>query len=250
METVSFGELEGLLQKLDARLEARQVHALYLGALTSTSFTLGPAHLLDVIFGEEGIPTNAEDDGAPTLRILSGYWNTLAAARERGETHLPPAELPPAPSRIDLKAYAERRNDEIKWFIRGIDAGGDDPIELGPDGNTLLEHVAEATALLTAYAEVLGRHPDAPVDQDEVDKTIAMFAKVDMTIERILGDLMDVTEDIRREAIETFRERQGLPTDDAAPPQATAASVGRNDPCPCGTGKKWKKCCGSPAKVH
>jgi SEC-C motif-containing protein len=24
----------------------------------------------------------------------------------------------------------------------------------------------------------------------------------------------------------------------------TAAKVGRNDPCPCGSGKKYKKCCG------
>lgn len=25
------------------------------------------------------------------------------------------------------------------------------------------------------------------------------------------------------------------------------SSVGRNDPCPCGSGRKWKKCCGAPA---
>ena len=24
------------------------------------------------------------------------------------------------------------------------------------------------------------------------------------------------------------------------------ASIGRNDPCPCGSGKKYKKCCGAP----
>ena len=24
---------------------------------------------------------------------------------------------------------------------------------------------------------------------------------------------------------------------------APAEKVGRNDPCPCGSGKKWKKCC-------
>jgi uncharacterized protein YecA (UPF0149 family) len=32
-----------------------------------------------------------------------------------------------------------------------------------------------------------------------------------------------------------------------APPPAPAADlprVGRNDPCPCGSGKKYKKCCG------
>ena len=26
----------------------------------------------------------------------------------------------------------------------------------------------------------------------------------------------------------------------------TSARVGRNDPCPCGSGKKFKKCCGAP----
>ncbi len=25
---------------------------------------------------------------------------------------------------------------------------------------------------------------------------------------------------------------------------------GRNDPCPCGSGKKYKKCCGDPARLH
>ena len=27
-------------------------------------------------------------------------------------------------------------------------------------------------------------------------------------------------------------------------PQTTEKKVGRNDPCPCGSGKKFKKCCG------
>ncbi len=29
--------------------------------------------------------------------------------------------------------------------------------------------------------------------------------------------------------------------------QAIATKVGRNDPCPCGSGKKYKKCCGAAA---
>ncbi|MCL2105369.1 MAG: SEC-C metal-binding domain-containing protein, partial [Kiritimatiellaeota bacterium] len=29
-----------------------------------------------------------------------------------------------------------------------------------------------------------------------------------------------------------------------AQPSATVKNVGRNDPCPCGSGKKYKKCCG------
>ncbi|WP_245439754.1 SEC-C metal-binding domain-containing protein [Microvirga aerophila] len=27
-------------------------------------------------------------------------------------------------------------------------------------------------------------------------------------------------------------------------PAPTFGKVGRNDPCPCGSGKKYKKCCG------
>ena len=27
-------------------------------------------------------------------------------------------------------------------------------------------------------------------------------------------------------------------------PDGTEMRVGRNDPCPCGSGKKYKKCCG------
>lgn len=26
--------------------------------------------------------------------------------------------------------------------------------------------------------------------------------------------------------------------------------TGRNDPCPCDSGKKWKQCCGAPGAVH
>ena len=29
-----------------------------------------------------------------------------------------------------------------------------------------------------------------------------------------------------------------------------SAPVGRNEPCPCGSGKKYKKCCGSPVEAR
>lgn len=32
--------------------------------------------------------------------------------------------------------------------------------------------------------------------------------------------------------------------------QTLQAKVGRNEPCPCGSGKKFKKCCGAPADLH
>jgi uncharacterized protein len=32
--------------------------------------------------------------------------------------------------------------------------------------------------------------------------------------------------------------------------QRLKAKVGRNEPCPCGSGKKFKKCCGAPSELH
>ena len=32
--------------------------------------------------------------------------------------------------------------------------------------------------------------------------------------------------------------------------QRNEDKVGRNDPCPCGSGKKFKQCCGSPEKLN
>ena len=46
------------------------------------------------------------------------------------------------------------------------------------------------------------------------------------------------------------RIKAGLPAEDEQPlpppvePIHTEKAVGRNDPCPCGSGKKYKKCCG------
>lgn len=44
--------------------------------------------------------------------------------------------------------------------------------------------------------------------------------------------------------------RYGDPDGDLSAPGRPAASsdVGRNDPCPCGSGEKYKKCCGDPAR--
>jgi hypothetical protein len=50
----------------------------------------------------------------------------------------------------------------------------------------------------------------------------------------------DVLRERFRRMREVARRRGSLP----APARAAKAKVGRNDPCPCGSGKKYKRCCG------
>ncbi|MBU0639037.1 MAG: anaerobic sulfatase maturase [Planctomycetes bacterium] len=49
-----------------------------------------------------------------------------------------------------------------------------------------------------------------------------------------------------RELAEQWQQRQNKPAGlpDAVMSAATAPRLGRNDPCPCGSGRKYKRCCG------
>jgi len=51
-------------------------------------------------------------------------------------------------------------------------------------------------------------------------------------------------EEIREEARQEYIMNRGEDVPENAPVRREKAKVGRNDPCPCGSGKKYKKCCG------
>ena len=42
-----------------------------------------------------------------------------------------------------------------------------------------------------------------------------------------------------------FSNTLGIIEDEENKPEIDFSKVGRNDPCPCGSGKKFKKCCGA-----
>lgn len=51
-------------------------------------------------------------------------------------------------------------------------------------------------------------------------------------------DTVGVTEDDIRTLLEEIREEK------VDPVRYEQAKIGRNEPCPCGSGKKYKRCCG------
>ena len=76
----------------------------------------------------------------------------------------------------------------------------------------------------------------------------ALSAEEDQDLSE-LGDLTAEAPDLLPYFVETLYRRQlGLErvvmTDEPPLQPATSMKVGRNDPCPCGSGRKFKKCCG------
>ncbi len=79
---------------------------------------------------------------------------------------------------------------------------------------------------------------DLSADQDDLTKTPAqrhaLAAQIDNNLPFIHAFWLPM-----REAI---NERQRA--------QRMGNKIGRNEPCPCGSGKKFKKCCGAPSELH
>jgi preprotein translocase subunit SecA len=51
-------------------------------------------------------------------------------------------------------------------------------------------------------------------------------------------------EQMREQAPQKFVMSRGEETTSQAPTKREVKKIGRNDPCTCGSGKKYKKCCG------
>ncbi len=54
----------------------------------------------------------------------------------------------------------------------------------------------------------------------------------------------DAVEEHYRRKAQVTREHRGDGESEGATTVRKGKKVGRNDPCPCGSGKKYKKCCG------
>jgi len=65
----------------------------------------------------------------------------------------------------------------------------------------------------------------------------------------IMQDLLTLSDGLRKEALAEYQQTAGRRTNDGVPVRRPV-KVGRNEPCPCGSGRKWKRCCGTPTSLQ
>ena len=149
----------------------------------------------------------------------------------------------------------------------------DRPLEAVPHFHAVLKHARDARqvnkglrrnlvrgaieCLLEAHAESKGQIDFLPtMDPGELkgrtkDEPVVLYLReFDLGSEEDISDLCDTfLEQPRRSERGFFRRRREQRPDPsdallATPIRREAAAVGRNDRCPCGSGRKYKKCCG------
>jgi len=179
-----------------------------------------PSEYMPEVFGSETPETHAFGTLAEAneiLGLLMRHWNNIAGTLSKGEVY-PPLLLE------DENGMAHG-NDWARGFIRGSHLRHYGWAELLADD----EHGGCMIPMLTLYHE----HDEdpalrpKPIGPEQREKVIISMAAGLSTAYRYFRQHGEPKASTRRPK-----------------PPRTGNKVGRNDPCPCGSGKKYKHCCG------
>jgi uncharacterized protein len=184
-----------------------------------------PSEYLPEVFGSEAPEAQqfeSLEEANEILGLLMRHWNDIAGTLLRREVHLPVI--------IEDENGVGLGNDWAHGFIRGTRLHHDGWAGLLADearGGCMIPMLM----LYHEHAEDPSLRPK-PMGNEQREKLIESMAIG-------LGG-----------AYRHFRE-QRTPSASIRRPQPPYRSnkIGRNDPCPCGSGKKYKRCCGG-ATIH
>ncbi len=183
--------------------------------------------LADTLGGDEALETDA---GRETAELLRAFARALEAELAAGE---PPVLL--------LYAKDDDENgpsDYVPWcqaYLAGVDAAEEDWFEfLGEDEDddeneevTYLDERLFPLMVLTGEAEAAAREHGEDWAEGEEREQVRNDCEAELP--QAVTDIYRFW--IAKRGTETIRREE--------------PKVGRNDPCPCGSGKKFKQCCGA-----
>lgn len=187
--------------------------------------------LLDVLSGDEALESEAGREAAELLRAFATKLESELAAGEPPVLLLYPKE--------GMEDEEDAPSDYVPWcqaYLAGVDSAEEDWFEALSEGEneeeedndeiTYLDERLFPLMLLTGEAEAAAReHGEKWAEGEELEEIVN-----------------DCEEDLPQAVADIYRfwlVKRGTSTIRRDGPK-----IGRNDPCPCGSGKKFKQCCG------
>ncbi len=148
--------------------------------------------------------------------------------------------------------------DHLKEGIGMRAYGQKDPlIEYKKEGfqifQEMMDRIEDETIRFLFFLQaVQGERPHVPMPDDEEEwnepQPETVPAASDLDRKAAQSSFVDLTRNIQRKKDREMEMLQFAGGEASSAPQAQVIKgdkVGRNDPCPCGSGKKYKKCCGA-----
>jgi uncharacterized protein len=218
-----FERLSGVLGRFDNEhpMNLEQLDG-FLAALICGPEIVHPSEYLPVICGDDMV---LEDSfGAQSvlqdfLSLVMRHWNVIADTLHSGDVFLPLL--------LEDENGISHANDWAKGFLRGMEFHKE-------QWAALLDDDEHGGLLVPIFALAHEHDPDPEMRPHKE----AMSAEDRERL--IVGAAAGVT------GIHRYFQGQRLVEsfDNATTIRRTVPKIGRNDPCPCGSGKKFKQCCG------
>ncbi len=222
----------------DEELCLEEVHGLLFG-IAVTPEPVMPSEWIPILFGDEEPDVFDEKALNTSITELMGAYNRLISENNRGVLQFP----------FDYSTMSSSDFDLIEPWAAGFFTallfrpqlwGLDRPTEgfsagdLPPD----LIDVCKAIAVIYAAGEPEARDglfdDESLKDVAEDDLEAVLYSMIPESVQVVC----EHGENLRREMLSGANlEPENSP--------ARTSKVGRNEPCSCGSGKKYKKCCGS-----
>ncbi len=193
----------------------------FFAALIAGPEAVMPSEYNRELFGGETPGFSSLDEAKEILGLLTRHWNTIAGTLLKAEPYVPLL--------LEDENGVAHGNDWARGFMRGMHMRHDGWAELVNDeehGGCLIPMLM----LCHEHDEDPKTRPD-PITPEKRKQVIAGMAA---------GLLR---------AYKYFREQRQTYAGSASVRHSSEShrstpKVGRNDLCPCGSGKKYKKCCG------
>jgi uncharacterized protein len=192
----------------------------FFAALIAGPGTVMPSEYSREVFGGEILDTcefGSLDEANNILGLMMRHWNTIAGTLHRGEIYVPLL--------LEDENGVPHANDWAQGFMRGMHmrhVGWADLVNDDEHGGLLIP----VMMLCHEYDQDPKMRPD-PISPEKREEVIVQMAA------GLLG------------GYRYFRShRQTKAGIHASKPRSRTQKVGRNDLCPCGSGKKYKRCCG------
>jgi len=188
----------------------------FFAALIAGPETVMPSEYYSEVFA--GVRHLASEEANEILGLMMRHWNTIAGTLFKGEVYVPLL--------LQSEDGVAHGNDWARGFMRGMHMRHEGWAELLDDE----EHGGSLIPMMMLCHE----HDEDPKMRPQ---PINPEKREDIIVHMAAGLVG---------AYRYFRGHQKAYAGSASAPESgrTTSKVGRNDPCPCGSGKKYKKCCG------
>jgi hypothetical protein len=222
-----------LLKKTGAKLSINVVYGLFYGCLASPDLVM-PSRYIPLILGEEDRELKSMEQVERIYGNLMSLWNLLSGWKpERGPCLFPDIEYPG-----NYGGVVQRLKDNyslVEQFIKGLDMGGTEESDFSTDGLKALKDLSKTSVMVQKYAEVIEK--EKAENEKDINEELTYATGLENILAECIARINLGLKDARMKVVEEMSMLSNHPP-------SNNTKISRNAPCPCGSGKKYKKCCG------